>query len=367
MRPACEPSQSAGKAVKDRPSKIRIMIVDDSLVVRSALRRAIEEESDLEILVTASTGEQALDQLRRVAVDVILLDLEMPGMGGLEALPLILKAACGAQVLVVSSLTSIGAEATLTALSMGAADTLLKPQVGGFDNEYRRALVARIRALGGGNSAESACGKVQPVTPPPSLKARVAAHKRPRLVAIGASTGGIHALCRLLGQLPRSFTLPIAVTQHLPATFLSVFARQLELASARPAHVAEEGAILRQGEIMIAPGHGHLMFEERGETIVARIADFPTPSGCRPSVDPMFDSIARKLGGQAIAVVLSGMGRDGAIGAAELSEAGGTIFAQDQETSAVWGMPRAVATAGIASAVLPPEELAVRIAAGAAG
>ncbi|MBD3730235.1 MAG: response regulator, partial [Sphingomonadales bacterium] len=148
MRAAIEPAPASGDSSRRNSSITRVMIVDDSLVVRSALRRAIEEEPDLEILTTASTGEQALDQLRRVAVDVILLDLEMPGMGGLEALPLILDAAAGAQVLVVSSLTSIGAEATLAALSMGAADTLLKPQTGGFTPEYRRELVTRIRALG---------------------------------------------------------------------------------------------------------------------------------------------------------------------------------------------------------------------------
>lgn len=356
--------QSRAVTEQDKPplaDAIRVMILDDSLVVRSALRRAIEDASGMSIVATASSGEQAISQLATVQVDVILLDLEMPGMGGLEALPRIIREGSGARVLIVSSLTSEGAEATLTALSMGAADTLLKPVTGGFDDAYRADLLARIRALGG-KEHRPAPAKL----PVQSMRPARLSAKRPRIVAIGASTGGIHALCLLLKALPRNFDLPIAVTQHLPTSFLPVFARQLELASARKASIASDGSVAKAGEILIAPGEGHMMFTRRGEQIIARISDFPTPSGCRPSVDPMFESLAEQLDGCAIGVVLSGMGKDGAEGAALLAQLGGTVMAQDAESCSVWGMPRAVTTSGIASVVAPPAVLAARIAAGIA-
>lgn len=338
---------------------VRVMVVDDSLVARTVLSRIIEGEPDFGIVAKATTGEMAIARLaEKTAVDVILLDLEMPGIGGIGALPRILELADGAKVLVVSSLTEKGAEATLSALSMGAADTMLKPRSGEFDAVYARTLVNKIRALAPRRSLRTA-----PIAPPAKAPvARASLKGVPQAVAIGASTGGIHALCLLLAALPRSFTLPILVVQHLPESFMATLARQLTLASGRPAKVAGSDTALLPGEILVAPGDGHMVVRRSAGRLVTGIAHYAVASGCTPSVDPLFETLADATGGRAIGVVLSGMGRDGVIGAARLVGAGGTLFAQDAATAAVWGMPRAVAEAGLAAAVLPPEGIAHRLA-----
>lgn len=336
---------------------VRVMVVDDSLVARTVLSRIVEGEPDLEIVAKATTGEMAIARLSETQADVILLDLEMPGIGGIGALPRILELADGAKVLVVSSLTEKGAKATLSALSMGAADTLLKPRSGEFDAGYARTLVNKIRALAPRRS------RPEPLARHAGSTNRVATLKgEPQAVAIGASTGGIHAICLLLGALPRRFALPILVVQHLPESFMATLARQLTLASGRPAKVAVPDAPLVSGEILVAPGDGHMIVRRAAGRLVTGISHHPVPSGCTPSVDPLFETLAEATGGRAIGVILSGMGRDGAIGAARLVGAGGTLFAQDAATAAVWGMPRAVAEAGLAAAVLPPEAIAHRLA-----
>ncbi len=340
--------------------RVRVMIVDDSLTVRTIFKRMVEADRHMEVVATASSAEYAIAQLAKTAVDVVLLDLEMPGMGGLEALPALLKAGGGAQVLVVSSLTQDGAEATMAALAMGAADTMLKPRPGGFTEEYRQALLGKIRALGTDDRIEAASSD-SATREPQSFNADAAMRKRPEVVAIGASTGGIHAINLLLRNLPVNFHPPILITQHLPASFVPVFARQVEMVSARRTVIAEDGTEILPGTIAIATGHGHMMVRRSGDRLVARTSSAPTQSGCMPSVDPMLSSLAETCKGHALAVLLSGMGRDGVYGAADLVEAGGTVFAQDAETSAVWGMPGAVAKAGLASVIAPPDQLSKAI------
>ncbi|MDZ4306494.1 chemotaxis-specific protein-glutamate methyltransferase CheB [Allopontixanthobacter sp.] len=343
------------------------MIVDDSLIVRTVLSRIIEEADGFEIIAKSSSAELAIAELAHKRVDVILLDLEMPGMGGLDALPMILAAARGAQVLVVSSLTEEGAEHTIAALRMGAADTMLKPRSGGFDQAYRTALLEKIHALAptgpeSADVAEAALRGTESIAPGTGLPPlRKAAPKPPRVIAVGASTGGIHALCILLRNLPQQLELPILVTQHLPESFIPVFARQLESAGGRKTVVAGSRTPIEPGCIHIAPGNGHMMVRESGGRLITEIGHFPVTSGCRPSVDPMLETLADATGGHALGIVLSGMGRDGVEGAAKLVQAGGTILAQDESSSAVWGMPRAVAEAGLTSAILPPADLASRI------
>lgn len=177
------------------------------------------------------------------------------------------------------------------------------------------------------------------------------------MLAIGASTGGIHALNQVLRDLPPEFDLPILITQHLPPSFIPVFARQVEMASGRRTNIAEEGSEIRAGEVSIATGHGHMVVHRSRGRLFAKTSSAPTHSGCMPSVDPMLTSLTEACEGRVLAVILSGMGRDGSIGAKTLKEAGGSVFAQDAETSAVWGMPGAVAKAGTASLVAPPTEL----------
>jgi len=341
------------------------MIVDDSLTVRTIFKRMVESDGAMEIAGTASSAERALAQLAQHRPDVILLDLEMPGMGGLEALPRILQAAPGSQVLVISSLTEEGAEATIVALSNGAADTMLKPRPGGFDEKYRTLMLAKIRAMGNGAGATADEGQARDKGQPTTVSRKFAmdeaaavARLRPELVAIGASTGGIHALNLFLRSLPAQFDLPVLITQHLPATFIPVFCRQIETMSGRPTRIAEPGTVIDRGGIFVASGHGHLVLRRSARRLVADISTQPTCSGCLPSVDPMLASVADVCDGRALAIILSGMGRDGVRGAGRLHAAGGTVWAQDADTSAVWGMPGAVSTSGLASLVTSPEGLA---------
>jgi two-component system chemotaxis response regulator CheB len=338
---------------------IRVMIVDDSLTVRTVLSRIVSVDPAIEIVATAGSAESALLQLSKNSVDVILLDLEMPGMGGMEALPKILERSSKTQVLVVSSLTSEGAEHTVEALGMGAADTMLKPRPGGFDNNYRANLLAKVRALGGLDNNNTDHEKQASHAKP---KSDDAGKKQPQVLAVGASTGGIHAFNIILRGLPESFQQPIVVTQHLPQSFIPVFARQIEGISGRPTHIASDGAEIRPGEIMVASGMGHMVAKRRGDRVFAKLSNEPAVSGCMPSVDPMLEGLATAYHGHVLAVILSGMGRDGVLGAEKLAEAGGTIMAQDADSSAVWGMPGAVSKAGLASKVLPPEKLINAIA-----
>ncbi|MDZ4139539.1 MAG: chemotaxis-specific protein-glutamate methyltransferase CheB [Erythrobacter sp.] len=346
-------------------SAIRVMIVDDSLTVRTVFKRMVESDPAMMIVGTASSGESALVQLKTQPADVVLLDLEMPGMGGLRALPAILATPAAPQVLVVSSLTVDGAEHTLAALSMGAADTLLKPRPGGFTEDYRAQLLGKIRALGSraADRASTPAPHHEPSFARPGLAQR---SRRAKVIAIGASTGGIHALGLMLRQLTPAFDLPILITQHLPSSFIPVFVRQVETACGRPADIAEDGLDIRPGRIIIAPGHGHMLVRRGGERLTTRLCSKPVASGCMPSVDPMLSSLAEACDGQALGVILSGMGRDGVIGAQALVDAGGTIYAQDAESSAVWGMPGAVARAGLASMIAAPERLGEAVMAHAA-
>lgn len=352
--------RSAGTA-RNMRGPVRVMVVDDSITARTVLERTIDGEEDLQVVASASSAENALEKLRSTEVDLILLDLEMPGRGGLHALPDILEAAHGAQVLIVSSLTVEGAEVTLEALSMGAADTLPKPTSGTFDIGYRARLLETIRALGVVRQER----EVEPETPPARVRPsnRAVPRSSKAVLAIGASTGGIHALGQFFRALPAEVNMPILVAQHLPESFMPVFARQLETAANRPAIVAADGMRMHAGKIYVAPGSGHLMVRKAGNDFLFAVENFPTPSGCTPSADPTFDSIASCFGRKAICVVLSGMGRDGAEGATKIIEHGGTVLAQDQESCAVWGMPRAVWENGSASAAMPPDDLARAVAA----
>ncbi|MFL6852273.1 MAG: chemotaxis protein CheB, partial [Sphingomicrobium sp.] len=320
--------------------------------------RMIDADGGFEIAAIAGTAEDAIEALGQVMVDIILLDLEMPGVGGLKALPRILEAAKGAKVLIVSSLAEEGAEETVAALALGAADTLPKPGTGRFNGRFSEVLLGKLRELGYADRSSVPVSQVASA----SRTIAVQSDAPLQLLAIGASTGGIHALGTFFAALPDRIGVPILVTQHLPPAFMTVFARQLSVAARREAVVAEDGTRLLPDRIVVAPGEAHLMVDEVNGILVARLLQAKVNSGCMPSVDPMLASAGAILGGGALGVVLTGMGRDGVEGARRLVEAGGSVMAQDEATSAVWGMPRAIADAGLACAVLPPDKLARRVA-----
>lgn len=339
--------------------RIRLMLVDDSMVARAVLSRMIAVDDEFEIVAVAGTAEDAIAALAQVRVDIVILDLEMPGAGGLKSIPAILKAARGAKVLIVSSLAEEGAEETVAALALGAADTLPKPGTGRFNGRFSEVLLGKLRALGRADMTGIARGPIDQV----SVGALRAMNEGPvKLLALGASTGGIHALTSFFQALPAKIGAPILVTQHLPEPFMAVFARQLSAASGREALVAEDGLRLLPERIVIAPGNASLGVEVGGGKLVARLLRERSASGFLPSVDPMLASAGAMLGGAALGVVFSGMGRDGLEGAMALVGAGGSVLVQDEASSAVWGMPRAVAEAGLACGILPPVRIARRIA-----
>jgi two-component system chemotaxis response regulator CheB len=336
------------------------MIVDDSMVARAVLSRMIEADPIFEIAAIAGSAEDAIEALREVRVDIVLLDLEMPGAGGLKSIPGIIRAAAGARIMIVSSLAEEGAEETVAALSLGAADTLPKPGTGRFNGRFSEVLLSRLKALG------HAGVPPLPQAPQPTgshLQLRAAPADPVDILAIGASTGGIHALTVLLNSLPKQIGIPILVTQHLPTPFMSVFARQLGASAGRETLVAEDGLALAADRIILAPGDAHLTVVVDDGRPVVRLSRGPSSSGCMPSLDPMLASVGAVFGTRALGVVLTGMGRDGVEGAAKLVACGGSILAQDEASCAVWGMPRAILEAGLACAVLPPDKLARRIAA----
>ncbi len=336
----------------------RVLIVDDSAVARAVIARAVDGSDSFVVAGAVPTAHAALRFLAHRTVDFILLDIEMPGVDGLTALPDIIAAAPGAKVVVVSSADEGRVASTLQALALGAVDRVAKPTQGGLADGFAERLLAKLAALSGETAAVPFLSAPQLPVPPqlhgfdPSTFA---------IVGIGASTGGIHALSSLLRALPHDMRLPILITQHLPASFSPYFAAQLAVLAGRPCDVATDCMRVRPGRVVVAPGDAHIRCVRLADgTASIRLQRGASNSGCMPSVDPMLASLAEVFGPRAIGIMLSGMGRDGAEGARAIHAAGGTVLAQDRATSVVWGMPGAVA--GIAAAQLPPESIGALIA-----
>ena len=353
----------AGRPSTGRPpAPIRVLIVDDSVVARAVLSRLLGEQEDIEVVGQAGGAVAAFKLLEKSQVDIILLDLEMPGINGLAALPDLVRASNGARVLIVSSACADGAAATIAALRQGAADTLLKPGGSQFTASFAADLLDRLRRIARPGEPHQTPRSVRSGPVAPASSAR-----RLECVGIGSSTGGVHALTRFFGALPKSFTTPILITQHLPAPFMPYFAGQLTEMTGRPTRLGAPGLQPRPGELLLAPGDAHMTLVKTGPVIHVRLERRRSESGCLPSVDPMLASIGKVYGAAGIGVVLSGMGRDGLVGAGVRVSAGGMVLAQDEASSVVWGMPGAVANAQLAQAVLPPDELARGIAAWSVG
>lgn len=334
------------------PRTSRVLIIDDSAVMRALLSRVIEAAPAFSVAAAFSGARCAIEWLKANPVDVILLDIEMPEVGGLAALPDLLKVSHGARVLIVSSSATEGAAASLRALALGATDTLAKPVAGSLGTRFAVELIERMVRL----------GQAADVSFAPPASTRSVAINPVGCLAIGASTGGLHALAAFFAGVPPGFDPPILVTQHLPAAFMSLFAGQLSAMAGRPADLAADGQPLERGRILIAPGEAHLTCVRRGGAVVAALPTHEVATRCRPSVDPMLESVGEAFGEAAVGVILSGMGRDGTAGAAVLADRGGSLFVQDPESAAVWGMPGSVARSGLAGMIAPPARLASAVA-----
>lgn len=358
--------------------RIRVMLVDDAVVVRGLFARWVEAEPDLEVVATLRTGRDAVNQLERVDPDVVVLDVDMPELDGIAALPLLLEKKRDLVVIMASTLTRRNAEISLRALSLGAADYIPKP---GSNREvsastaFRRDLIEKIRQLGlrakrlrhgikarvsrPAKSAPSIVPATEEITP---LRLRQMPLTPPRVLVIGASTGGPQALNRLVVQIDTVIQrAPVLITQHMPPTFTAVLAEHLARVSKFPVREASDGEEVNAGAIYLAPGGKHMKVERRDGTAVIAIDDGPMVNFCKPAVDPLFASAAQVWGNKVLALVLTGMGSDGLAGAKEIVAAGGHVIAQDEETSVVWGMPGQVTNAGLCSAVLPLPEIGGRI------
>jgi len=342
------------------PMPLRVMVVDDSAVVRGLITRILQSDSRIEVAASCSNGEMAVAQAARKAMDVIILDIEMPVMDGLSALPKLQQANPNARITMASTLTQRNAAISLKALTLGATDYIAKPTTDKLNasEEFRRDLIHKVIALGQRRKPGAATART--VSAPRPI--RTVTPRRPRIIAIGSSTGGPQALLTLLGELPASVTCPIVIAQHMPATFTTVLAQHIARASGRPCTEAFTGMEIKPGWICLAPGDYHLQIAREGATHVAQLSQAPPENFCRPSVDPLFRSVAQIFGGESCAVVLTGMGSDGCNGARVMAAAGAPIIAQDEATSVVWGMPGAVANAGICSAILPLTKIAGHLA-----
>jgi len=364
------------------------MVVDDSAVIRGLITRMLEADPDVSVTASVGNGQLAVNQLTRQPgeIDVVILDIEMPVMDGLTALPLLLKADPNIKVIMASTLTKRNAEISLKALSAGATEYVPKPssarELSG-ENDFKRELIDKVKNLGiihreaigkpitarptpaavrksaSGAAASPATGKPQgwKINKSGEITLRKAGTTKPDILAIGSSTGGPQALFAFLKGLSKSINLPIVITQHMPATFTSILAEHITRMTGWPCSEAKDGDVIEVGKILLAPGDYHMIVTQKGPQRIVTVNQDPPENFCRPAVDPMLRSVVKVYGGRVITVILTGMGNDGAKGAQHVVDAGGTVIAQDEKTSVVWGMPGAAASSGVCSAVLPITEL----------
>jgi two-component system chemotaxis response regulator CheB len=337
------------------------MLCDDSAVIRSAISNILATDPDVEIVAKVANGRAALDALKLHKVDVLILDIEMPIMDGLTALPLALAASPGLSVIIASTLTTRGAEITMKALRLGAADYLPKPtanQVAG-DQHFGPDLLAKLHGFA--RLRRGSPVRVMEHAPAAPITLRPPPRQPARLFAIGSSTGGPNALFTLVQSLSPKLPVPVVLTQHMPRTFTPILAQHIDKLGILPCAEAKHGDVLAPGRILLAPGDKHLLVLRRGTQLVAELSDSPPENFCRPSVDPMLRSACEAVDGRVLIAMLTGMGQDGLLGARRVIEAGGGLIAQDEASSVVWGMPGAVARAGLAFAVLPLAQIGGKV------
>jgi two-component system chemotaxis response regulator CheB len=334
----------------------RVMVCDDSAAIRGAIARMLEADPTVRVVARVANGQLAIDELKRTPVDVLVLDIEMPVMDGMTALPLLLRADPGLKVIMASTLTTRGADIALRALRLGAADYIPKPSAVNGDDSFRRELLEKVKGL-----ARLRRRVVLPVREAVRLHLRPAPIIPPRLLAVGSSTGGPQALFTLVQGLGRTLNVPVVLTQHMPATFTPILAEHIAKLGGLPCAEAKDGEPLCAGRIYLAPGNYHLLVNIARGTLTARLSSDPPENFCRPSVDPMLRSAAAACDGRVLVAMLTGMGQDGLAGTRRVIDAGGSAVAQDEGTSVVWGMPGAVAQAGLCHAVLPLPRIAPKL------
>lgn len=330
---------------------IRVLVVDDSVVIRRLLSEIINGEADMEVVATASNGALAIDRIHQLDPDVITLDVEMPDMDGIATLREMRAQGIRKPTIMFSTLTERGAAATLDAMALGASDYVTKPSnTGSFDESrarVREELVPKVRALG---------------PRPASRRSFGASVFRPsrtplEIMAIGCSTGGPNALAEVIPTLPADLHVPVVVVQHMPPIFTGLLARRLNDHADVTVVEAEDGMPIEAATVYIAPGDHHLLVDDRSGRSRCRLTQDVPENSCRPAVDPLFRSVAKRHGDRTLAVILTGMGHDGLAGCEAIKQVGGEVYVQDEPTSVVWGMPGAVANASLADAVLPLSDL----------
>jgi two-component system chemotaxis response regulator CheB len=352
--------------------KIRVLVVDDSVVIRRLLSDILSQDPEIELAGTAPNGRIALAKLPQLNPDIVTLDIEMPELDGLGTLPELRKAYPKLPVIMFSTLTERGALATLDALALGATDYVTKPanvgSVAAAIQSVKDQLIPKIKAL-----CPLAHPPVagRPITLAPRVPAERLANQAPQrcsIVVIGSSTGGPQALAVVLKKLPPNFPVPIVIVQHMPPVFTNHLANRLNQECGLQVREAAGGETLEAGQVLIAPGNFHLELKRQGVAIKTIVQQGPPENSCRPAVDVLFRSAAEVFGPGCVGVVLTGMGQDGMRGSERIVSAGGMVIAQDEPSSVVWGMPRAVAEAGLARHVLSlesiPNELTRRVSVG---
>jgi two-component system chemotaxis response regulator CheB len=382
----------AGKSITS-PSReagpLRVMIVDDSVVIRGLISRWIGAEHDMEVAASLRTGLEAVNQLERINPDVAVLDIEMPELDGLSALPQLLAKKRDLVIIMASTLTRRNAEISFKALSLGAADYIPKPETtreASAADIFHHDLIQKIRHLGArlprkpavaspplspASPAPAARGPLArpaaaaPAAPAPSsgaLSTRPFSSQPPKVLLIGSSTGGPQALMALVTELGKVIDrFPVLVTQHMPPTFTTILAEHLARSSGKPAAEAVDGEPVKPGRIYLAPGGKHMRVARSGADIAIALDDGPAVNFCKPAVDPLFTSAIDIWHGGILAVILTGMGSDGMRGGKDIVAAGGSVIAQDEASSVVWGMPGAAANAGICSAILPLNQIGAKV------
>lgn len=377
------PSREAGP--------LRVMIVDDSVVIRGLISRWIGAEHDMEVAASLRTGLEAVNQIERINPDVAVLDIEMPELDGLSALPRLLAKKRDLVIIMASTLTRRNAEISFKALSLGAADYIPKPEStreAAAADIFHHDLIQKIRHLGArlrrrpavaspplapASPAPAARGPVaRPAAPAPapavhapasgSLSTRPFSTQAPKVLLIGSSTGGPQALMSLVTELgPVIDRFPVLITQHMPPTFTTILAEHLARSSRRPASEAVDGEPVKPGRIYLAPGGKHMRVARSGADVVIALDDGPAVNFCKPAVDPLFTSAIDVWHGAILSVILTGMGSDGMRGGKDIIAAGGNVIAQDEASSVVWGMPGAAANAGICAAILPLNQIGTKV------